>query len=163
MSVDGTALRAIMRRYPTGIVVITTRGDGEVRGMTAGSFSSLSLTPPLVTFSVMNEARLLSALRAAAGFTVNILGDHQRDISDRFARPGLSGPEQFAGIAHESDGRGIPALAGCLGWLDCELLPLVPGGDHAIVLGRVTAIRQGQEGPPLLFHGGGYHRLGDPL
>jgi flavin reductase (DIM6/NTAB) family NADH-FMN oxidoreductase RutF len=158
---DGAALRQIMRHYPTGVVVITAPAPDGPRGMTAGSFASISLDPALVGFNVMNSSRLHGALREGSAFAVNILGDHQAPISAWFAKPGLSSAEQFAGMPHRLDGQGSPWLDGCLGWLSCRVRELAPGGDHAIVIGELLGTELGDEGRPLLFYGGGYHRIGD--
>jgi len=159
MPLDGQELRQVMRRWATGVSVVTA-GSGEGRhGITVNSFSSLSLDPPLCLVCIDRRTRAHAAIPAAGGFTVNLLGAGQDDVSARFAgrRPDLADP--FDGLPLVVAPSGRPVLADCLGYLDCTLEATLPGGDHAIFVGRVEHAATFAERPPLLFFGGAYRTL----
>ncbi|MBC7810778.1 MAG: flavin reductase family protein [Burkholderiales bacterium] len=150
--------RRIMGRFSTGVTIVTTRygaGDEEVWGMTANSFTSLSLEPPLILVTVDYRNAMYEYVQRGACFAVNILTTHQEAISRQFA---TRGPKDFSGIALATGETGAPILADALAYLDCRLVNTVPGGDHAIFIGEVVAgdINGGQ---PLLFYNGRYTRL----
>lgn len=161
MSVDGETLRAIMRRVASPVVVVTMAGRDESRGMTASSFTSVSLHPPLVSVGIGKGSRAHELMLQSEHFVINVLADDQADLADRFAEAGLSGSEQFATVPHEVDGYGVPALADALGWLHCRRHSVLEGGDHEIFLGEVVEARAGREGAPLLYYARTYHRVGD--
>lgn len=148
---DPRALRNALGSFATGVTVITTYDrDGKPAGMTANSFSSLSLSPPLVLWSIGRESSLFGTFSGAAGYTVNILRDSQRQLCDRFARdPG----DRFAGLTLEGGTTFGPALKDALAVFDCELVQRVEGGDHLILIGQVHHFHQ-EQGTPLLFYRG---------
>jgi flavin reductase (DIM6/NTAB) family NADH-FMN oxidoreductase RutF len=151
-----------MRRWATGVTVVTTRSGGEVRGVTVNSFTSVSLEPPLILICLDTRARTHHLLLASRRFCVNVLGEEQQALSDRFA--GRSGGEhgRFDDISHRATAWGGPILDTCLAWLDCELADAYPAGDHTIFIGLVRAAHVDGEGNPLLHHAGQYHRLPTP-
>lgn len=143
-------LREAMSRFATGVTVVTTRGaDGEPLGTTASAVASLSLEPPLVLVCLAHTSRTLSALRAHEAFAVNVLSAEQGDLAVAFAR---SGPcEAWGDEPPPVAATGVPLLGGALAALDCVLDDVLPGGDHAIVVGRVLATELHSEPPdPLL-------------
>jgi len=153
---DSTTLRHAFGRFPTGVTVVTTLGlDGAPVGLTASSFNTVSLDPPLILWSIRLAAPSLAAFRANAFFAVNVLGTDQHDVCFTFARPA---PDKFAGITYRHGRGGAPVLAGALASLQCEVWARYPGGDHEICVGRVLDIDIA-DGDPLVFHAGALRRL----
>ncbi|MFD1152537.1 flavin reductase family protein [Saccharothrix hoggarensis] len=156
-------LREVMSRFATGITVLTAGGE-HAHGMTANSFTSVSLEPPLVLCCVSRVARMHSAIVEAGSYAVSVLGADQRDVARHFAdwrRPG--GLAQFDAVDWTPGPRtGAPLLGGALAWLECALDSVHVGGDHSIFVGRVLA-SSGTGGDPLLFYGGDYLRFDDRL
>lgn len=149
---DAAEFRRVLGRLPTGVVVVTAAdADGSPAGMTCNSFTSVSLDPPLVLFCVGNASTTWPRLRAAGRFCVNVLAEHHDTVSARFARDG----DRFAEGTWLRRPSGY-ALADALCRLDCTIETEYDGGDHRIVLGRVTSLESGPDHPPLIFHRGGY-------
>lgn len=147
----GRAFRAALGRYATGVTVITaTTPEGPI-GMTANSFTSLSLDPPLVLWCPATGSARYAAFAAARHYAIHVLAADQIDLCRRFAREG----RDFAGIPMEPSPEGAPALPGCLARFDCAAEAAHPGGDHAILVGRVLRVAT-RPGDPLLFWGGRY-------
>jgi flavin reductase (DIM6/NTAB) family NADH-FMN oxidoreductase RutF len=158
--VDPVAFRRVVGTFATGVTVITVERDpGVVHGMTANSFTSVSLDPLLVLVCVDHDARLLSFLNSQRRFGVSILRENQQSISEHFAKCEQS-PEADArlGIHYCWTATGIPLLEGTLAQLACNVVAEHPAGDHTIFLGEVESM-QCHEGQPLLFHRGRYRRL----
>ncbi|MDH4247642.1 MAG: flavin reductase family protein [Deltaproteobacteria bacterium] len=150
------AFRHAMSHWATGVTVITTLGPGEkVLGFTATSFSSLSLSPPLVLFCLANTSSVTEAFREAQGFVVNILGAEHQEWSKQFAG---NQDDRFIGIAHRPGTLGMPVLTGALAHLECRTQAIHPGGDHLIFVGAVQAVSQ-REGEPLLYYSGSYRKI----
>jgi flavin reductase (DIM6/NTAB) family NADH-FMN oxidoreductase RutF len=151
-------LRDVMSRFATGVTVITVGGE-QGGGMTANSFTSVSLAPPLVLCCVVRSARIHQAIPVTGSFGVSVLGADQEDVARYFAnkkRP--DGPSQFDPVDW-FPGRhtGVPLIAGSLAWLECELTELYDGGDHSIFLGSVLDCGS-RSGQPLLFFGSGFYQ-----
>ena len=160
LDVDGDDPRVALRRtlgmFATGVTIITTRRGGQVHGMTANAFMSVSLDPPLVLISVDRRTKMCGMLHEGCCYGVSVFAEGQSALSDRFAgRPGSeNGPEpRFEVIA------GTPLVEGALARFVARVQRSYWGGDHSLFLGRVEYARTG-EGAPLLFHGGRYERLG---
>lgn len=156
--VDDASMRAVLGRFCSGVTVITARTDTEPVGFTCQSFSSLSLTPPLVSFAPARTSTTWPRVRQVGTFCVNILAEQQATVSDAFAR---SGTDKFVGIEWTDSATGSPALAGSLAWVDCELWAEYDAGDHTIVAAHVLALRTSAVADPLIFHQGRY-RLSAP-
>ncbi|AFR50937.1 flavin reductase-like, FMN-binding protein [Gordonia sp. KTR9] len=138
-------------RWATGVAVVTGRDtDGSPLGMAVNSFTSLSLTPPLILFCPGLSSSTWPGIRATGRFAVNILGAEQAALAGAFAR---SGGPKFDGVELDSLPDGLPALRGAIARLVCDIEEIHPGGDHEIVVGRVTHTVQ-DERPPLLFYRG---------
>ncbi|MDI9260221.1 flavin reductase family protein [Alicyclobacillus sendaiensis] len=151
--VDAKAFRRTCGLFTTGVTVITTSVSGQVHGMTANSFTSVSLNPPLILVCVDERSRMAQCLSSAKAFTVNVLGRHQEEVS-----------RHFAGSSGEWRGTFVPfgesvRLDDCLAALSCEVYAQYPAGDHIIVLGLVKDIYQQEEGIPLVFWRGTYTSL----
>ncbi|MBA2953618.1 flavin reductase [Nocardioides sp. CGMCC 1.13656] len=161
--VDPTTFRDVMAQWPSGVTVVTTLVDGDWHGMTASSFSSVSLDPPLV--SVCLDRRLYShGLISAAGvFGVNVLAKDQAEVARVFAGmvPGVE--DRFAGESWTTAETGTPLLDSALGWLDCRVVHEYPGGDHTIFVGEVLAGHAARRTAPLLFHSRGWGQFADVL
>jgi flavin reductase (DIM6/NTAB) family NADH-FMN oxidoreductase RutF len=150
---DSTALRRCVGAFVTGVTVITALGaDGQAEGITANSFSSLSLDPPLIVWSLRLSSRSFNTYKNAARFAVNILAEDQVDISNRFAS---SGVDRFEGVTYKPGLGGVPLIDGCVSYLECSLEASYPGGDHVLFVGRVERIHT-YEGRPLAYGSGGY-------
>jgi flavin reductase (DIM6/NTAB) family NADH-FMN oxidoreductase RutF/DNA-binding IclR family transcriptional regulator len=150
---DSRELRQALGSFVTGVTVITTVDKaGNAYGLTANSFSSVSLDPPLVLWSQSLTAPSHPVFRDAERFAVNILADDQVDISNLFAR---GGQDKFCGIAVRSGLGGIPLIDGCSAYLECKRVTNYPGGDHAVFLGHVERIDRTSR-RPLVFGSGKY-------
>ncbi|SMF66771.1 NADH-FMN oxidoreductase RutF, flavin reductase (DIM6/NTAB) family [Streptomyces sp. Amel2xC10] len=154
--VDRAEFRRVLGAFASGVTVITApAADGEPgpAGFACQSFSSLSLDPPLVAFMVGRTSATWPRIARAGVFCVNVLGADQAALCRAFA---VSGADKFAGVSHDpAPVSGAPRLTGALAWIDCAIHAVHTGGDHLIVVGRVTALgtTAGEE-PPLLFHRG---------
>lgn len=143
------AFREALGRFPTGVAIVTAAGrDGPV-GMTANSFASVSLDPPLVLWSVAKATPSFAAFFAADAYTVHFLAADQRELALRFA----GSRDRFAGLAHRPGVTGAPLLDGVEPLLECRVWARHDAGDHVILVGEVVAIRS-REHAPLLFHAG---------
>ena len=154
MAIDSRTLRQTVGQFATGVTIIAVEAEGRVHAMTVNSFTSLSLDPPLVLFCLGKDTRTSQLVRAAEGFSVNILARGQRDLSAFFAgswkEPVLPA---FSFVPWE----GGPRLEGCAAAIGCQVHALHEGGDHWIVVGRVLAAhRPDEECAPLVFHAGRY-------
>jgi len=156
MGFDSRLQRKVMGRFATGVTVVTTGGPMGLHALTANAVASLSLDPPLILVAVDKRAQTLEFLKANRCFAVNILASEQEEVSQRFARPG---PKDFLGLDLTTDATQAPIIGGCLGYLDCRLYDVLPGGDHEIFVGEVVGGSASDEGDPLLYYAGGYRRL----
>lgn len=147
------ALRQALGRFATGITVITTRaGSGQPMGMTANSFSSVSLDPPMVLWSLRRQSPSLPAFLEAGCFAVNVLSAEQGSLSRHFATPVA---DKFEGVMWEPGHGGCPLLPGSLASFECDTHQVVEAGDHLILIGLVRHVTH-RDGTPLVFHGGKY-------
>jgi flavin reductase (DIM6/NTAB) family NADH-FMN oxidoreductase RutF len=157
MAVDPRQFRDAMGHFATGVTVLTTRHDDELHGMTANSVTSVSLDPMLILVCLMKDARTALAIQAAERFAVNILGEGQDALSQRFARPGQ---DHFDGLDLMEGPHGLPLLPGCLAYLAARVTEIVAAGDHDVVFGEVDHVHVNPNGgSPLLFFQGGYRKL----
>jgi flavin reductase (DIM6/NTAB) family NADH-FMN oxidoreductase RutF len=152
-------LRDAFAALPAGVVVIAAGDGGELRGLTASSFTSVSLEPPLVLVCLDTFARTRDVIVASGRFTASLLERSQEFIAERFAgRAPRVGPE-WAEVAHELRGGGLPVVAGCVAWFECELRALHRAGDHDIAVAAVTGHGRAP-GEPLVLWDRAYWRLG---
>lgn len=150
---DPRALRDAFGAFMTGVTVVTTfDAEGNPLGFTANSFSSVSLDPALLLVSIARTSRNYSAFVAARGFAVNILSEEQKDVSSTFARPV---EDRFAEVSWHRGPEGSPVLGGVSAWFDCALHQVVEAGDHAILIGRITAF-EASPAPGLGYYRGSY-------
>lgn len=152
-SFDQRELRNVLGSFVTGVTVVTTLdAEGRPVGVTANSFSSVSLEPPLILWSQALTARSFPAFRDSGRFIINILAEDQAHISQRFAK---AGEDKFAGIAVREGIDRLPLIEGCTAYLECRKVATYPGGDHAVFLGEVERIEL-RDRKPLAFGGGRY-------
>ena len=153
--------RDVIGLFATGVTVLLTEKDGEVRGMTANAVTSLSLDPTLLIVCPSKTSRFAQMLEVGANFSVNILGDHQEQDSNFFAGTQKAGldKEDACGLENWPDSNAAPRLRDCIGAMACRVQQMHDGGDHWIVVGEVVDLYQGEAEPwPLLFFEGGYHQ-----
>ena len=159
--VDTGTFRAALSQWPTGVGVVTTTAGGGWHGMTASSFSSVSLDPPLVLVCLAEHIYTHRLVAGSGVFAVSILAKDQTAIGERFA--GRVPGERFAGQPWEPQRTGAPVLSTALAWLDCRVVHAYPGGDHTIFVGEVLAAATPRRTAPLLFHSRAWGQLADPL
>jgi flavin reductase (DIM6/NTAB) family NADH-FMN oxidoreductase RutF len=162
--VDATAFRAVLGQWPSGVAVVTTLApDGSWHGMTASSFSSVSLDPPLVSICLAKTATSHDLITASGLFAVNILAKDQVEVGKRFAGMVEGVTDRFAGVATTTARTGAPLLPDVLGWVDCEVRHAYAGGDHTIFVGEVLAADAPRTAPPLLYHSRTWGQFADVL
>ena len=156
MPVDSDVFRAVLGRFASGVTIVTARdSDSADHGMTVSSFSSLSLSPPLILVSIGNDATMAPAMRTATTFAVNILTDKQEELSRRFSG---SVDDRFLGVGHSRGLLGDVIFDDTLASMQCRIVARHPAGDHVIVVGEVEEATI-SEGRPLMYYRGGYARL----
>jgi flavin reductase (DIM6/NTAB) family NADH-FMN oxidoreductase RutF/DNA-binding IclR family transcriptional regulator len=154
---DAKHFRSVLGHFPTGVAVITgIDPDGNPAGMAVGSFTSVSLDPPMVAFLPDKSSTSWPRIEPAGSFCVNILGAEQEAVCRTFAQ---KGGDKFADLVWRPAGSGAPVLDGVLAWIDCDLGPVYEAGDHYIVLGKVRDLEIGTPAAPLVFFQGGYGRF----
>lgn len=139
-----------MGHLPTGVVVVASPGPV---GTAIGSFSSLSLEPPLVLFSITKTSSSWPKIRATGVFCVSVLAEDQEHVSRAFAQ---SGADKFAGLGYKPMASGSPRIDDCVAWIDCDISDVLDGGDHDIVIGAIREMAIERETKPLIFFRGGY-------
>jgi flavin reductase (DIM6/NTAB) family NADH-FMN oxidoreductase RutF len=147
-------LRELMRRFPSGVAVVTIDLEGERLGLTVGSLISLSLDPPLVGVSIAKQAAMHELLRRAGAFSVSLLAAGQEDVAQHFAR-GVPPFAHWHGVRVREE-EGAPLVEGALGWLRCRLRDEHRAGDHTFFVGEVVFSELGAPKPPLLYLDGRY-------
>lgn len=157
--VDPTEFAWAFRHHPAGVTVVTLDSERGPVGFTATSVTSVSVRPPLLSFSIATASSCWPAVRDVGACVVNVLGDHQHDVARRFA---LRGVDRFgAPTCWERLATGEPVLSGARVWLCAQIVERVLAGDHRVVIARVTEVhRASVEGRPLVYHDGEYVGLG---
>jgi flavin reductase (DIM6/NTAB) family NADH-FMN oxidoreductase RutF len=157
MTAHADAFKDAMRRFATGVTVVTSLKDGEPRGVTVSAFASVSLEPPSVLICINREARSYLFISTSKIFCVNVLGAQQEDLARRFS--GKLREKQFEGVDYFVDRTGAAVLKGSLAHLDCEVTGEHHVGSHSIFIGRVLSVAVGG-GSPLGYFGGDFHDFG---
>ncbi len=160
MSTTPAEFRKAMGCFATGVTVITVDFEGEIHGMTANAFASVSLEPQLVLVCVDQRARTHAHLHAKKRFGVNVLADDQREVSEHYARPaGTYDPAGVnVGVHFERTAHGTPILHGALAYLECRLHSVQDAGDHTIFIAEVEDVVV-RAGNPLLYFRGQYRAI----
>jgi flavin reductase (DIM6/NTAB) family NADH-FMN oxidoreductase RutF len=156
-ALEPTDMRRVLSAFPTGVTAVAALVRGQPIGITANSFTSVSLEPPIVLICVAHTSTTWPTLRRAARLGISVLGAHQerqgRALSAR-------GTDRFASVQWQVTDGGAVLLEGASAWLDCSIERQIPAGDHDIVLLRVHALDADVSVPPLVFHGSRYRALG---
>lgn len=152
---DPLHFRQVLGHFPTGVAVITgLAADGNPVGLAVGSFTSVSLDPPMVAFLPDKSSTSWPRIQEGGVFCVNVLGADQHDVSRIFAS---KGGDKFATLSWEAAGSGAPMIEGVLAWIDCDIDAVHEAGDHYIVVGLVRELDiAAPDGQPLVFFKGGY-------
>ena len=150
-SVDTAHFRQALSQFATGVTIITTRLDnGSFLGLTASSFNSVSLTPPLILWSLNQRANSMPVFSGNSHYVINVLAADQEHIANQFARPG---EDRFKGVEFTLSPTGLPVLTGVAAWFECHNRSRYPEGDHVIFVGDVENCDVCPK-EPLVFHGG---------
>lgn len=153
---DPLAFRQALGMFATGVLIVTTRWGDRIHGMTANSFTSVSLTPPLVLICIDHRASMREALQDSGHYGLSVLSHDQQHLSRHFSsRKGSDLDVQFDELGD------VPVIAGALAQFSCRIVQSPDAGDHLIFIGEVTAHRH-DSGEPLLYFGGGYKHLHKP-
>ena len=157
MSFDARELRHALGRFATGVCLITTvTEDGQPLALTANSFSSVSLDPPLALWNLQNNSDVFAHFATPRYFAINVLSLEQQALSNQYAKKGQHALEPD----HFSPGKfGAPIIRDALVSFDCEMEATHEGGDHLIIVGRVHEMHSRADGEPLVFYAGGYREL----
>jgi flavin reductase (DIM6/NTAB) family NADH-FMN oxidoreductase RutF len=164
VAVDQDTFKAALGQWPSGVTVVTMRSaDGTWHGMTASSFSSVSLDPPLVSVCLVKTLWSHELIMESGIFGVNILASDQTELGKRFAgmRPEIT--DRFEGVDTLVAETGVPLFDQALAWLDCKVVNAYEGGDHTIFVGEVQAARNPRKAAPLLFHSRNWGQFADQL
>jgi flavin reductase (DIM6/NTAB) family NADH-FMN oxidoreductase RutF len=154
MVIEAAEFRQVLGDYPTGVSAITAMGaDGQPIGMVVGTFSSVSLDPPLVGFLPDKNSSTWPRLEAAGRFCVNVLASDQLSVCRQLAG---KGPDKFAEVEYTVSDHNLPVIAGALATIECALHSVTDAGDHYFVLGRVLRLEAAREADPMLFFRGRY-------
>jgi 3-hydroxy-9,10-secoandrosta-1,3,5(10)-triene-9,17-dione monooxygenase reductase component len=152
--IDSTLFRKVLGNYPTGVCVVTAMGGaGNPLALVIGSFTSVSLDPPLVGFLPDRKSGSWPLIRDVGHFCVNVFASDQTDLCRQLAQPG---PDKFAGVPFTLSDRGTPRLEHVIAWIDCSLHDVLEAGDHYVVLGAVQHLQVEREEDPMLFFRGRY-------
>lgn len=158
-TIDPTRYRKVLGSYPTGVCAITAMDSAHgPLALVVGTFTSVSLDPPLVGFLPDKSSSTWPRIEAVGRFCVNVLGSDQQAVCRQLAS---GGTDKFVGIDHVLSDAGQPVIAGCIARIDCDLHAVTDAGDHWFVMGRVTEMEVTRDGDPLLFHRGRYGGFAD--
>lgn len=152
--IEAATFRQVLGAYPTGVCAITAITDEAVRAaMIVGSFTSVSLDPPLIGFFPDKKSMTWPQIEKAGRFCVNVLASDQRDLCRQLS---VSGTDKFENVSYRLSDNGSPVLDGAIAWIDCKIHDVKEAGDHYLVLGLVLALKAGRDADPMLFFKGGY-------
>lgn len=155
-AVSAPVFRAACARFATGITVVTTVDEHKrPHGLTVNSFTSVSLTPPLVLVCVNRRNALLGHFLSASAYAINVLADHQENVSRRFSS---SAEDRFEGVDWRTGNLGVPVLGGVLATFECAVTQVLELGDHTVLIGEVREATYA-DGNPLLYFNSGYRAL----
>jgi flavin reductase (DIM6/NTAB) family NADH-FMN oxidoreductase RutF len=167
MSVTPDELKAAMRLWASGVTVVTTANKSERAGITASTFTSVSLDPPLILVCLYNEVGTLKQIEANGHFAVSLLGSEHAHVSNQMAgyTEVPTGEDRFYGLDWITQTTGSPIYADAAAWFDCTLYALYAGGTHKIVVGEVVVVgrkKDEEDAHPLLYFSQGYRQLAAP-
>ena len=148
-----------MRKWTSGVTLVSVKHQGRKHGMTVSSFTSVSLDPPLITISLMKDSRTLEMLTGSQSFTVTILSSEQTEISSIFAGHVGDDEDRFAGLETKDLKSGSPIITGGIAYLDCSVYEVHEFASNSLIIGEVIAAEIGEQGKPLLYYDQQYHQL----
>ena len=158
VTIEAADFRQVLGSYPTGVSVITaTSAQGQPIGMVVGTFTSVSLDPPLVGFLPDRKSSTWPQIEAAGHFCVNVLAADQTELCRQIAGKG----DKFAGVEYATTNHGLPQLPGILAAIECRIHSVTDAGDHVFVLGRVLRLEALRDADPMLFFKGRYGGFAD--
>ncbi|OLZ11836.1 hypothetical protein BFX06_14290 [Sulfobacillus thermosulfidooxidans] len=158
MPVESQQYRQTLGHFATGVTVVIAELEGSLHGMTANSFTSVSLHPPLILLAIDHKARMKNAMIPSRPLTISILKESQKVLSQLFAQPHPPS-DPFDGLRLERARNGIPYLADSVAYLACHITQILPQGDHDVVFCQVEEFNILSEDGPLIFYQGHYHHL----
>lgn len=154
-SFSQTEFRAALGMFATGVTIVTARAaNGRLVGLTANSFNSVSLNPPLVLWSLARAAASMAVFSAGSHYAINVLAADQLELARRFAARGV---DRWASVDHVEGSAGAPLLAGAAASFECFNRSRYEEGDHVIFVGEVERCAHRADASPLLFHGGRFY------
>ncbi|MEC7828559.1 MAG: flavin reductase family protein [Actinomycetota bacterium] len=151
--IDSGVFRNVLGHFPTGVTAVTAVNDGKPVGMAIGSFTSVSLEPPLVAFLPGKESGSWKEIRESGSFCVNVMGQDQMEVCGVMAS---RAEDKFADVEWSPAGSGSPIISGSIAYIDCDIEMVHDGGDHDIVVGRVLELEVLDSKSPLVFFQGNY-------
>lgn len=154
------ALKKAMRQLPFPVVIATAAVGIEKRGVTIGSFTSLSLSPPLISFNINHASQIYLLIKRATHFAIRLPEPEQTSLCDHFAQSGLSSSEQFKAINHYRNAYGSPILKDIGTVIQCRTYDKIPAGDHTIFVGEVVEVDQPNDKAGLLYYDRTYRSVG---
>ncbi|MBJ7379631.1 MAG: flavin reductase family protein [Polynucleobacter sp.] len=148
--ISGKLLRNAFGSFPTGVTVITslTKNEAKPFGITISSFNTVSLEPPLILWSLGKHSSYLNDLGVGSHHLIHVLHEDQAELAIRFSK---TNPNPFTNLAYTSDEFGFPCIANCLAYFLCQVDSIYPGGDHQIIVAKITQLSDPKQGKPLIF------------
>lgn len=154
IEISSRHFRDVLGQVATGVCVVTSRSEsGELSGMAVGSFASVSLDPPMVSFMAAKTSSTFPRIAEAGHFAVSVLSADQEHVCRRFATPSA---DKFSGLEWKLSAKGCPLIPDALAWIECDVAAVHEAGDHVIALGSVTSLEASEQSTPLVFFRGGY-------
>ena len=153
MRVGPNEYKDTLRKFASGVTLLTVAHNGRIHGMTVSSFASLSLEPPLVVACLEKGSRTRAMLLDSRAFSVNVLGAHQESVARAFS---TAGEKTFSGLSYHRGRKGAPLLDDAIAWIECDVHQIADGGDHDLVVGEVVECTA-TDRPPLLYFDRHYH------
>ena len=154
------AFRDVMRSFPTGVTIVGSAHDGQKRGMTVNSFTSVSLNPPTVLICIMKDSRCHPVIERSGVFSVSVLAENQSELSRKFADHDEVDVHRFVGVDHHVGDTGAPLVDGALAELECAVEDQLGTGDHTVFVGKVVSAKVTSDESPLVFHRSRYAKVG---
>ncbi|MDT7891898.1 MAG: flavin reductase family protein [Thermoproteota archaeon] len=155
------ALRLVMRIYPQGVTVVTTKKDNRFFGLTVSAFTSISLDPPLVMVSISKQSSIHNIMLESEFFTINFLAEDQKIVSDIFSGR-VKVKDRFEAVEYFFDKTGCPIIKGVRAYIECKKYSIYDGGDHSIFLGEVINAKKLSDKNPLIYYNQQYITLISP-
>lgn len=157
--IDPAEFRRTLGHYPTGVCAVTAMPvSGEPAAMVVGTFTSVSLDPPLVGFFPDKRSRSWPQINDAGRFCVNVLASDEKDLCIALSK---SGADKYQGVDYNLSDNGSPIIASAMAWIDCDIHDVIETGDHYLVLGLVRAMKAVRRADPMLFFAGTYGGFAD--